>query len=322
MLVLSACGGGTPSDLQTAAITSGGTGSTGLGGGKPAALIGPLLKQGTQWSVNGVQVNTSSNTAVSDDEGQPLDTAVLAEGMTVAIDGDTVSTQGDALSTQALRVRLEPVLYGPVQAMDLARRELTVMDHVVQWSDSTVLSDAWPQGLGNVQVGDLVEVHGWQDLAQTRYVATRLAPRTVGMHLGEYTVQGVLADLDLARGQCRVGTQRIAYAWPEASSDLRNGQWTRGSLYTTPPVSPGSTWSAVTMRVDAPWLTDKAQISVQGLVTAVQSGGQSFTVQSWPVNASAAACSVCPQLTPGQRVRVEGTLTQGVVSASLVKLQP
>ncbi len=317
LLLLPGCGGGGEPD-QVAGVSSGGTGSVGVGGGKPTALVGQVSAQGLM--VNGVRVDTDASTPVTDLDGNTLDASALQPGVTVVIDGGTTEARSDGMHSQALRVQVRGLLLGQVQSVDAAQRRFTLMDHTVVLDANASIDAQWARGLADVQIGELVEVYGWQDAANQRYVATRITHRTLDAST-TFKVTGLLADLTLTPGDehCAVGTQAIAYAWPGAPLSLANGQWVRGQVYNLPTNGQGR-WGALTMTTAAPWLTDKAQISLDGLITKVEQHGMKLDVQGWPVQAQPGHCTLCAGLKVGDHVRVLGNLVQGTVEASAITI--
>jgi hypothetical protein len=321
---LSACGGGSGPD-QVAGVSSGGTGSVGVGGGKPTAVVGtvsspPASAQGLV--VNDVKLDVDTNTSVVDADGQALSTADLQPGMTVTVDGDTTESRSDGMHSKALRVQVRGLLLGQVQSVDAAQRSLRLMDHTVVLDANASIDAPGAQGLSSIQAGDLVEVYGWQDVANQRYVATRIAQRTLTVST-TFKVTGLMADLSLTPGDehCAVGTQAIAYSWPNAPQTLANGQWVRGDIYNRP-THPQGRWGALSMATQSPWLQDKAQISLDGLVTQASQGGLQLSVQGWPVRVQASTCPLCAILKVGDHVRVLGSLVQGSVEASAITTLP
>jgi hypothetical protein len=324
LTMLSACGGGSGPD-QVAGVSSGGTGSVGVGGAKPTAVVGtvtsaPASAQGLV--VNDVKLDVDSGTTVVDADNQPLSSTDLQPGMTVTVDGDTTQARSDGMHSKALRVQVRGLLRGLVQSVNATQRSLRLMDHTVVLDASASIDAHWAQGLSGIQAGDLVEVYGWQDVANQRYVATRLAYRTLTAST-TFKVTGQLADLTLTPGDehCAVGTQAIAYSWPNAPQTLANGQWVRGDIY-NPRLDVQGRWGALGMTPVAPWLQDKTQISLDGLITQTSQGGLQLSVQGWPVRLQAGTCSICASLKTGDHIRVLGSLVQGTVEASAITTLP
>jgi hypothetical protein len=315
LTLLSACGGGAGD--QVAGVSSGGTGSVGVGSGKPTAVLGQVSAQGLV--VNDVTIDVNASTTIEDLDGHTLSASALQVGTTVAVDGDTTTARSDGMHSKALRIQVRGLLLGTVQSVNLAQGSLQLMDQTVVLATGGAVDARWPQGLRSIQVGDTVEVFGWQDLAMRRYVATRLGSQPSGQSL---RVTGMLAKLDLQLGQCEVGTQAISYGWPQATPTLGNGQWVRGELYNMPPDATTGRWLAVGMATVAPWVQDKAQVSLDGLLTQVGPGGLKLDVQGWPVQAQAATCAICAGLQVGDHVRVLGSLVQGTVQAIAITTLP
>ncbi len=311
--LLSACGGGgADGGAPTAGVSTGGTGS--VGGGKPAAVSGRVSAQGLR--VNDVGIDIDSHTVITDEQGQSLSAAALQPGTTVVVDGGTVTGGSGNLRTLARRIQVRSLIVGPVQT--IGTNTLQVMDHTVVIGSDTALDASWAQGLASLSANTVIEVYGWHDVAQQRIVATRLAavPR-----IGDFKVTGTLADLDLNAGACRVSTQLIAYGWPNAASDLQDGQWVQGSLYAADKNANNNRWLAIQMDRPADWLITQDQISLEGLLTSVGTGvgasGQ-LGLQGWRIDARQATCTGCGTLRPGQAVRVIGRVEAGTVIASAI----
>lgn len=311
--LLTACGGG---GEHTAGVSSGGTGT--VGGGKPATVSGRVSAQGLR--VNDVAIDIDANAVITNEANQLLTAADLKPGTTVVVDGGTVTGSGNNLRAVAQRIQVRSLIVGPVQAVNVAQRSLQVMDHTVVLSSEATLDAAWAQGLASIQPNDLIEVYGWQDTAGQRVVASRLA---VVAQADAYKVTGVLADLQLEAGQCRVGTQLIAYGWPNADSSLADGQWVQGSLYTLPKNGDGR-WTAIQMDRAPDWRATQDQVSLEGLISVAGNLAQ-LDVQGWRVDARNATChasgrepGTCTALQPGQAVRVIGRIEAGTVIASAI----
>ncbi len=315
-LWLSACGGGADGPDQMAGVSSGGTGS--VGGGKPTLVVGRVSAMGL--IVNDVHVDTDASTVVTDTSDQAHPTAVslssLLPGTNVVVDGGTTVKQSDGMHSVAKTIALHGLLLGAVQSVNTTARSLQIMDHTVALHPQTQIDPTWVNGLASIQPGDTVEVYGWQDTAQQRYVATRLAKRDAAT---PPRLTGTLAALDLTLGQCQVGTQQIKFAWPKDSA-LVNGQWVVGGLYPLPPNAQGQ-WQALTMDLVQPLATDRAQISVDGLINRIQANGL-VDVQGWPVQLPAQGCTACTGLQLGDHVRVVGALQAGTVLATELVRQP
>jgi len=317
MALLTACGGGTPAGttptLPLAGVGSGGTGST--GGGTTSMSSGPITAFGSI-VVNGVHF-AQGQAAVVDADDQPLTPADLQLGMVVEVDGGAVSILQPSGKTEApaQRIRVSRALLGPVDAIDVGGRLLTVMDQRVRISDQTRFDANLPQGLASLQAGDVVEVYGMHNAADDTFDATRIERK---LNPDSYKVSGVLQDLDLVAGTCRIGQQLISYAWPDATANatLRNGQVVQGELY---PFKTGGRWPAVAMRQSLPLNTaDREAGRISGLVTA-RTNGVTFSINGYPIDASGANCVPCANLKVGDRLQAQGRWTSGSLKASQVQ---
>lgn len=103
-------------------IDNGGLGGTGIVG---------VITGFASICVNGVEVHYDDATPIQDN-GQPVKAGTLAVGQMVAV---VARGQGDEL--QAQRIALQHQAVGPVERVDVPRREVRVLGQTVHWSGDT-----------------------------------------------------------------------------------------------------------------------------------------------------------------------------------------
>jgi Domain of unknown function (DUF5666) len=236
--------------------------------------------------VNGVHFDQDQATVLDADD-QPLTPADLQLGMVVEVDGGAVSILQPSGRTEAAAQR-------------------------VRISDQTRFDTTLPLGLASLQASDVVEVYGMHNAADDTFDATRIEREGSP---GSYKVSGVLQDLDLVAGTCRIGQQLISYAWSDAAAHatLRNGQVVQGELY---PFKTAGRWSAMTMRQSQPLNTaDREAGRIIGLITS-RTSGMNFSINGYPIDASTANCVPCATLKVGDRLQAQGSWTSGSLKAS------
>ena len=178
----------------------GGTGhgddASGLGG---TGLVGEITGFGSIF-VNGVEVEIADDTRLSRN-GVPLQQYDFAIGDVVVV---SAGARGDM--TVASSIRIDTVVAGPVQQVDLAERRFRVLGQQVQLGRREMTLP---------QVGQFVEVSGFRD-GDARIHATRVAqtgPRQ------QVWLQGAVQVVDA--GTVRIGRQLVDV--DVAGASLENG---------------------------------------------------------------------------------------------------
>jgi hypothetical protein len=298
LAALGGCGG----------VDSGGTGT----GHQQTLAVGPISGFGSI-IVNGVRYDDSF-ALVDDDEGRTLARTDLRLGMRTQIVASAPALEGGVARATASSIRVRSEIEGPIDAIDSAGASLVVLGQTVQIVATTVIDD------GGVALapGDAVAVHAGYDVAQSRYVATRIERSAA---LARYKLHGPVAELDLAGRTLRIGALRIDWsgaAPAEPATLLAPGRRVRVALATVP----GSgTRTATAIVADALPLDDRENVELEGRVTAF-SALTSFEVDGVPVDARGARFEGgAAGLVLGARVEVEGSLRDGVLRATEVELE-
>lgn len=293
-LLIVACGGG-----------GGGVGSGGTGG----FASGPITGFGSV-IVNEVRFDDSSAT-VEDGEGNRRSRDDLRLGMTVEVDSGTI-TGGVATAT---RIRYDSELRGPVGQIDLVNGAFNVLGQRVVVDTTTVFAESLG-GLVGLSTGTPVEVYAVYDAADNRYRAKRVDAAPAGASV---QLRGLVNQLDTGAKTLRVGLVTYDYGTAgNVPSDLAVGQFVRLRVQ---PVPVNGRFTVLSFGTALQFLPDADGASIKGLITAYTSS-TSFSVNGRPVSASGASFpDGTAGLALGVRVEVKGSLRQGVLRATEVRIR-
>lgn len=300
---LAGCGGGGTSGV--ASVTSGGTGSFSSGA---ITGFGSVI-------VNGVRYD-DSKARITDDDGSLRSSGDLKLGMVVSISGSAVITGVNGSVASANSIGYGSELKGPIESK--GGQTLVVLGQTVQITASTVFEAGITGGLSGLNVGQLVEVHGFIDPVGNQLVATRIEHED---NASECKLQGQVKTLNTGAKTFSIGTLTISYASvpsAELPAGLAEGLLVRVRLQATP-----ATGIRIATRVRAVehHLEDRDQAEVEGTITAFTSASQ-FSVNGLPVNATGARFPDGTQgLVLGAAVEVEGRLSGGVLVATEVEIK-
>ena len=304
LAVLGGCGG----------VDSGGTG---VGMAQPTLAFGPITGFGSI-IVGGVRYD-ESNATIEADDGTMLARANLRLGMQAEVMASQITSSAtSAPSAVASSVRLRSEIVGPVEAIDTALGELTVLGQRIAVIVSTAFDDTLTAGLVALSAGDVVEVYAGLDRAAGRYVASRVERRMAGTG---YKVRGVVESLSLASRTLTIGTAVIdwsAVAPADPARDLAPGSALRFTLSNAPSAG---VWRATALARDAAMLADRERVEIEGRISAFTSASR-FEVNGLAVDAGSAAFpNGTAGLSLGARVEVEGSARGGVVVAERVEIK-
>ena len=312
---LAGCGGSDASDpilpsdrrrQPLGGVDSGGTGS-------PMAFFSAAITDTAPLSVAGVSFDTSGCT-ITDGDGQALALHELARGMTGHVTASSLTLGGSQPSARALQLSVAEQLRGPVVSVDAAAQSFTLLGQRVQLNARTVFDAALVAGPAAIQGGMRLRVWGELDVSGARIVATRVA---VAQPAPTFIVRGVLSGLDGATGLLTMGAMQASFA-PGATgiASLAVGTVVRAS------VSPNADGSLtlLALRDDALRVPDQVHAEIEGRITRVDSATR-FAVDGVEVDAGALA-SVPAPLLAGAHAAVQGHMSQGLLRASSVEIEP
>lgn len=329
---LTGCGGGgggsaTPAATASAtdpaagnAATAGvGTGGTGTGTNNTAYAAGPIAGFGSI-IVNGVRYDDSS-ARISDDSGTLRRVDDLRLGMTVEIRSSSSTTDAQGVVRAiASQIVVSRSITGPVTAVDTAAGTITVLGQTVLVTATTIFDGV--AGLAGLMAGQIVEVHALPD-AQGRQVATRIERKDSTSFDGILRVSGVIASLNAARTEFKIGAVTITLSGSLAplAAGLNNGSAVQVEARAT---STANVLAAVSVRARSSGLVEGAgSACIEGFVTAFTSAA-SFSVNGTPVVTNATTVvegGTLASVALGVRVEVEGTIAAGILTATKVEIK-
>ena len=298
VLALAACGGG---------VETGGTG-TGAYVQGPISGFGSVIVAGVRFDDASANIEDADGTVRSRDG--------LRLGMLVEVESGPIGDDGSGgRAATATRVRLASELLGPVGLVDPANARLTVLGQLVRLAPSTVF-DGVSGGAAGLQVGDVVEVHGFFASAEG-YLATRVERRSGSP--ASYRVRGLVRNLDVPAKTLRIGLQTFDLTATGVPAGLADGQFVRLTLNPTPQV--GGRWSVTAISIESRSAGDRDEAEVEGLISAFTSFAQ-FSVNGVRVDASAATfVDDRAGLAEGVRVKVRGRSVAGTLVAGTVDIR-
>ena len=299
--LLASCGGGGDGGV--------GTGGTGTYAAGTITGFGSVI-------VNGIRFDDSSASVVDDDDA-PRGRDALKLGMTVGIDSDAIRSDATGRSATARRIRLGSEILGPVSAVDAAAGTLTLLGQTVRVGSSTVFDANLGNGLGNVRVGQAVEVYALYDVATGRYDATRIEASGAS---APWHLRGPVAAVDSVQRQLRIGSLTLGYgAASNQPATLAVGDIVR--VRVSQIAGPFGGWVVDAFGTGVRTPDDRDEAELEGRITSFVSTAQ-FSVNGVPVDASATRF---PDGSAGVRagalVEVSGRLRGGVLIAAEVSLE-
>ena len=196
------------------AIGCGGGGGGASDAGGSAFTVGTINGFGSI-IVDGVRFD-DSRAQVVDDDDQAHDRSELKLGMTVEVLSDRVQVASAGASAHASHIRFGAEIVGPVEALDAAAKQLTVIGQIVDVTDTTVFEDDLTGGLAALVVGDIVEVHAQFNSANGHYVAKRIEKKA---QVNFFRLRGVVSNLDTTAKTFHIGGATLSYA-QIAAADL------------------------------------------------------------------------------------------------------
>lgn len=263
--------------------------------------------------VNGVRFD-DSGAEVLDDDGQRHGSDDLKLGAQVEIEASDVDRAGG--HGVATRIRFGSEIVGPVEAVDLAGQQLTVLGQTIAVGPRTVFDDGLAGGLAGISAGTVLEIHAQFDATRAVYAASRIEAESAP---SAFKLRGLVEALDGTAHTFRIGSATINYAGAgEVTPLLADGVRVRVRLATAPV---DGQWVATRVESGERHHDDHGEAEVKGLIDAWTSATQ-FSVNGLPVDARSATFREGQAgVVLGAMVEVEGTLVDGVLVASKVHLE-
>jgi hypothetical protein len=302
--LLAGCGGN-ESDTPAPAPTTAASVSAGTVSGFTANAI----------IVNGMQYDKRAAQFLDDDDNATTASA-LKLGMQVEIQCTEVN-QARGVG-RAGRIAFGAAVVGPVDAVDAANNQVTVLGQTVQVSDGTVFGADISGGLAAVTAGQILVVHGLLDAASGVTTATRVDLKEA---VNFFRLRGVVSELNEADKTLRIGGQLVSFAnVPERQlqkAALADGQVVRAVLETE---QVNGQFVARSIKADRRFVADGNAVDILGIVTQVTSA-TSFKLFGLPVDATNATFVNQAGLKRGALVEVKGALAAGVLVATDVEVK-
>ncbi len=286
LLLLTACGGaGSASPSSTAASQA-----------PPVKLSGTVSGTSTAPTFNGQALLTTG--AVVTVDGAPGTSAQVQPG--VVVQGTAQATsQGLQLESADLTHELE----GPIASLDLTASSFVVLGKTVHVDALTqILAEApgdvqTPLTLGDLKVGDFVEVYGAENADGT--VQASRVERPVPEANQQDAFHGTVSALDPVAMTFQAGGFLVSYGTATVQGTLADGAWVevRGT-------ASGTAFTATAVTVETPDAGD-SEMELSGPISGLDTAAKTFLLMSYKVDYSTA--TVEGTLADGAQVEVEGT---------------
>ena len=294
--VLAACGGG-----------DGGIGGT----GGADVSVGGITKFGSVW-VNGVEFKTSPATTIRIDDN-PHPESDLRVGMVARVDGSIADATAATISvSSAVKGYVESVV----------STQMVVMGQTVITGTGTTVSN------GPITAGQYVEVHG--QVAGDGTIAGNFIERKVALASPPFVVKGLVKNHAAGGTTFTIGNLGITLGAGAIVNDMPAGSWNgvlaevKGTACAGNPPASNVCGALTASKVEPEGVRGNvARIEVEGFVTAFASAS-SFTVSNQPVVTTAATVfqgGLAGEIVLGTKLEVEGSLNNGVLSASKVSFR-
>jgi len=292
----SGCGGGSDGGNNSTLPPTAGISGIGIASG-PITTFGSVV-------VNGVRYETDAATfSVNDVPGTQSD---LSVGQIVLIKG-TVSDDG--LTGTADEVIFDDNVKGPIDSIDLALNQLTVLGQLVLVTATTSFDDSIsPASLDGLSEGDIVEVSGFYS-SFGDIEATRIELKPAGT---QFEVHGFVSNLDAANLTFSINALVVDYS-SATLDDFTGGQPADGDFVEAKGNSIGAAGELIadSVELESGISGDQGDhVEIEGLITRFVSETD-FDVSGLPVTTNSGTVfegGVAADLGLNIKVEVEGEL--------------
>lgn len=300
-VALGACGGG-----------GGGGGIDGTGGGGidgTGVAYGTITAFGSVW-VNGVRYNTDNASFRRDDSS--VTQADLRVGMVVRLDGSVTNAT-------AATVTVDDAVKGRVESVLDANR-LVVMGQTVLIDNNTVRENSVVP-----VVGDYLEVHGLP--TGDGVITAGYIERKTVLATPPFVVKGLVRSHDTTARTFTVGTLTVNYSGAGTDiGDMPAGSWNnllvdvKGTACAGNPVC--GTLTASKVEPAGARVTTATQAEVEGFVISGTSASFMLGAQQVVTTGSTVyEGGVAADVLPGVKLEAEGTIANGVLTATKVSFR-
>ena len=313
--LLSGCGGG--GDSGTSAPVAGPT--------TPIVSSGTITKFGSVY-INDRKYEIDDSTSTSVDGSGPVNGDVAAKnilklGMVVKVSG---SVNGS--SRMASTITQEDTVEGPIQIVDVPNSRFVVLGQTVLVDDTTKFDTG--VNLGNLASNQVVEVSGL--VKADGVIAASFIERKAlsgGCSLG-CEIKGVVKNHNHATTTFQIGGLTVNYAAPALIGDMpvpSGSNWdtlfveVKGTVFN----SGASTLTATKVEPEGFEAPNGNKVELEGFVTSLLPGAGHFMLGTTEVQAANAVYlgGTIGEVAVGQKLEVEGTMSNNVITASKVKFK-
>jgi hypothetical protein len=295
-----------------AVLTACGGGDGGIGGtGSADVSLGAITAFGSVW-VNGVEFKTSALTTIKIDDNPRLESD-LRVGMVARVDGSIAGATATAISVKS-------AIKGYVEA--IAANQLVVMGQVVLIDSGTVIAN------GPLAAGQTVEVHG-QVVSDGTLAATFIERKTLPA-TPPFAVTGFVKAHNTATNAFAIGALNINLGAGATINDMPAGSWNgllvevKGTACAGNPPTGNVCGTLTASKVEPNGVKGNIdKIEVEGFVTRFTSAA-SFTVGNQAVVTAGSTVfqgGTAADIVLGTKLEVEGSLSNGVLTATKVSLR-
>ncbi|MCA8921912.1 MAG: hypothetical protein KDD82_08900, partial [Planctomycetes bacterium] len=310
ILALAACGGG------------GSGGGAGIGGSGYKSS-GTITEFGSIF-VNGVEFQTTGS--VFEIEDSPGAQSDLRIGMRVVVEG---SVDANGTTGVATRVRFEDQLEGPIPSAstvstdaDGETKSFTILGVPVTVSgvDTTFVGTTF----ATIAPGAVLQISGFFDASGLLHATAVVNKSAFTPNATVVEAKGTITSLAATTLALRVGNATLDVDFTSADLSRVPGGLATGQLVEvkgTLAADTATTIASTAIKLEDDSFNEGAQAELEGIITSFGSPS-SFAVDGQQVNASAAARTPANlTLRAGIKVEVEGSITNGVLQATAVKLR-
>lgn len=269
--------------------------------------------------VNGIRFDDSAASVTMNDAVATRDR--LRVGMVVQVRG-RINADGTGVADT---IKYNNCLQGPITAMNRVQNTVTVLGQTVQFDDATVFDGVTLRDMSAFAIGDQVEISCLPDPAKNQVRATRMERQGAFQNgATELQIGGTVSKLDLAAGTCLIDGQPVNFARiaeGNRPAGLANGMTVEAG---------GSSFDNGILIADRLRDRDRDRIvypdgdglKVEAYVSDFASIAN-FKVAGQTVNATNAVIKngAVADVVGGVKVEVEGTITDGVLIASVVVIR-
>jgi hypothetical protein len=289
----------------------------------------PIVSSGTITNFGSVYINDrkyeiDDSTSTSVDGSAPVNGDVAAKnilklGMVVKVSG-----MASGSSRRASTITQEDTVEGPIQSVDVPNSRFVVLGQTVLVDNTTKFDTG--VNLGNLAANQVVEVSGL--VKGDGVIAASFIERkvSVGCSLG-CEIKGIVNNHNHATTTFQIGGLKVNYAAPALISDMpvpSGSNWNNLFVEVKGVVFNSGTSTLIATQVEPEGFQapNGNRVELEGFVTSVLGAGH-FMLGTTEVQAASALYlgGTIDEVAVGQKLEVEGTMSNNVITASKVKFK-